>query len=55
LERSFIVNTVNEALELGLKVMILKKSSKRELCMMGMKIRHRVKIIPKGDMWLIER
>ena len=27
--------------------MILKKSSKRELCTMGMKISHRVKIIPK--------
>jgi len=37
LERSFIANTVKKALELGLEAIILKESSKRELC----------KIIPK--------
>jgi hypothetical protein len=36
-----------KALELGLEAIILKESSKRELCMMGMKSSHRVKIIPK--------
>jgi hypothetical protein len=47
LEISFIANTVKKALELGLEAIILKESSKRELCMMGMKSSHRVKIIPK--------
>jgi len=32
LERSFIANTVKKALKLGLKAMILRERSKRELC-----------------------
>ena len=47
MERSFITSTVKEALGHGLKAMILKESSKRELCMMGLKIGQRVNIIPK--------
>ena len=47
MEISFIANIVKKALELGLEAIILKESSKRELCMMGMKSSHRVKIIPK--------
>ena len=47
MERSFIANTVKKALELGLEAIILKESSKRELCMMGIKISHRLNIIPK--------
>ena len=37
MEISFIANTVKKALELGLEAIILKESSKRELCMMGKK------------------
>jgi hypothetical protein len=48
LKESSIANAVKKALELGFQAMILKESIKREVCMMGMKICHRI-------MGLIER